>query len=97
MGKNVSTLVNFSLSNFEKNVKKANKSSQKATQVLLKADHTFNSKYIEYLNKCAQGVLRFDAPKPYIAPIDKLSFEKLFIKYVGKTHHGVCERIFTTG
>ncbi len=84
IGENVNSLVNFSLGNFEKNINTANKNIQKATKELFKAEHTFNKEYIEYLNKYAQGVLQFDAPKLYMAPIDKQIFDKLFIKYIGK-------------
>lgn len=85
MGESVNSLVNFSFNTLEKNIQSANKDIKKAVTELFKADHNFNKDYVAYLNKYSQGLLQFDAPKPYLSAIDKQSFEKLFIKYIGKS------------
>lgn len=85
MGESVNALVSFSFNTMEKNIQSANKNIKKAVKELFKADHHFNKDYVTYLNKYSQGLLQFDAPKPYLGAIDKQSFEKLFIKYIGKS------------
>lgn len=79
-GSSFEKLVKFSLNAIKQQVSIANKDLKE--NKLFDFNHQFKSEYIQYLSKYSQGLLQFEAPKPYMGELTKTSFDSLFTKFI---------------
>lgn len=84
LGNSIENLVKFSLNAIKEKVTITNADLAKQSQKLFSPVSFFTDEYIKYLNRYSQGLLQYDAPKPYVAEVNPSVFESLFATFISK-------------
>lgn len=84
LGSSIENLVKFSLNTIKEKVAATNADLAKQSQKLFSPVSFFTDEYIKYLNRYSQGLLQYDAPKPYVAEVNPTIFESLFATFISK-------------
>lgn len=84
LGSSIENLVKFSLNTIKEKVAATNADLAKQSQKLFSPINFFTDDYIKYLNRYSQGLLQYDAPKPYVAEVNPTIFESLFATFISK-------------
>ena len=84
LGNSIENLVKFSLNAIKEKVTITNAELAKQSQKLFSPVSFFTDEYIKYLNRYSQGLLQYDAPKPYVAEVNPSVFESLFATFISK-------------
>ena len=84
LGNSIENLVKFSLNSIKEKVTITNADLAKQSQKLFSPVSFFTDEYIKYLNRYSQGLLQYDAPKPYVAEVNPSVFESLFATFISK-------------
>lgn len=84
LGSSIENLVKFSLNTIKEKVAATNADLAKQSQKLFSPVSFFTDDYIKYLNRYSQGLLQYDAPKPYVAEVNPTIFESLFATFISK-------------